>query len=877
MKMFRALFRLALRAWPAAFRRRHAEDALRMAEARVARERGLRRPIRAARELAGVVLSAPRIRGLSHHPRAGAAAGGSMTGGLAADARSALRSLARAPGFLAVSLITLSVSVALCVAVMAVVNAYLMRGLPYPASERLYDVRYGTPASPFVQGLARLDWRSLDDVLEHPVAWDLDSFNLRGLPYPEAAQGSWVTPGYMEAFGVRTAVGRAFGPEDFRPGGPPVAIISHRLWQTRFGGDPNILGRRFDAYAGDRPSEPQTFTIVGVLPAGHWHLNIFTEVLSPLRAASYPYMVRLRDGVAPETAAARIEALVRAGGLTIPPEWSVRLESAHDTYVLEIRPLLVALGAATLLVVLIACSNVAVLFTLRASHRRREIAVRKALGASALRVLRTLAAEAVLVGLAATMAGLALAQGVIRLAAPSLERHLGRPAPGGVSAIEIDAVTLAAALGAGALVTLLCVLAQVWASTRAPLTLAIAGGQKGGSAGPYQRRAHATLIVVEVAASLALLVGATLMVQSGLRILRVDMGLQADGVLVGMVTLSQERFPDAARRTGAYERLAAEVPSMRSATGIAFGNSWPLQQGPRRSVGREGDAAGLTTQAGVTGVSPGYFDVLGIRVQHGRAFTAEDRQGAEPAVVVSRTLAARLWPAREAVGERLLIGPAQANQTMPPRAYRVVGIVADVRHAHTDEDLADAYISLLQSPSATAFVYVKTRGAVAGLEPDLRSLLTRVDPDLALGMPRDLAGILDQQRAGSRLLAFLLGLFAAFAAVLALVGIYGVIAYAVRQREREVAVRLAVGADRRRITLLFLRQGAVVLAAGLAVGVGASVLLGQLLRTLLFGVAPADPAVLTAATAAFALCGLVAVSWPARTAASTDPARALKE
>ena len=875
--MFRTLFRAALRAWPADFRDRHGDDALQMAEARVREGTGVRRISRALREVAGAVVAAPRIHRASRGAVATPVSGGTMTGRFTTDVRSALRSLARSPGFLSVALTTLSVSIGLSVCVMAVANAYLMRGLPYPESERLYQVRYGTPATPFVDGLQKLDWQSLDDVVEHPVSWDLDSFNLRGQPYPEGVQGTWVTAGYMAAFGVRTAIGRTFQADDYRQGPPPVAIVSHRLWQTRFGADPNVLGRQFEAYAGDRPNEPQVFTIIGVLPADHWHMNVFTEVLSPLRAPSYPYMARLRAGVSADVAASRIQSLARSGGLSIPPDWPVQLESAHEQYVLQIRPLLVALGVATLLVVLIACSNVAVLFTLRASHRRREVAVRKALGASTVRVLRTLATEALVVGVAATVLGLALAQAVLRLAGPAIERHLGRPAPGGVAAIQIDVEMLAAAVAAGAVVTLFCALAQVWVSTRAPVALAAAGGQRGASAGPYQRRAHATLIVVEIAASLALLVGATLMVQSGLRILRVDMGLETDNVLVGMLTLSQQRFPDAAKRAAAYERMIADLPAMPAASGLAFGNSWPLQQMPQRSVGREGDPAGLAARAGVTGVSPGYFDALGIRIENGRTFGPGERLDAEPAVVVSRTLAARLWPGRGAVGERLLISQGQPNQSTPPRAYRVVGVAADVRHVHTDDDLADAYVSLLQFPSMSAFMYVKTSGPTSRAEGDIRSLLTRVDPDLALGMSRDLSAILDQQRTGPRLLATLLAMFSAFATVLALVGIYGVIAYAVRQREREIAVRLAVGADRRRITVMFLRQGAIVLVVGLTVGIGAALLLGRLLQTQLFGLASTDPAVLVAATSAFALSGLLAVSWPARMAASTDPAKALKE
>ena len=800
-----------------------------------------------------------------------------MLDGLVSDTRYAMRSLVRTPGFLVTAVGTLSISIALCAAVMVVANAYLMRGLPFPDSDRLYSIRYGGPGMPFVQGLDRLDWQSLDDVVEHPISWDLDLFSLRGVPYPEAIDGTWVTPGYMEAFNVRPAMGRTFVPDDYRDVAPPIAIISHRLWQRRFSGDPAILGRHVEAYMADRPNEPQRLAIVGVLPAGHWHLNRFTDILSPLRAPSFPYMARLRSGVTPDVVAARIESLVRTGGINVPAGWTVSLASSHEEYVRTIRPLLVALAIATVLVVLIACSNVAVLFTLRASHRRREVAVRRALGASATRVVRTLAAEAITIGLVSSALGMVVAQTILTVAAPTLERNLGRSAPGGVGAVQLDGITLTGAILVGLLVTALCGLAQVWTSSRAPASLALTGGQKGGGAGPAQRRTHAVMITAEIAASLALLVGATLMVQSGLRILRVDMGQSIDDVRVAGVSLSQTKYPDAPRRLAMYERVAADATALPGVESVSFATGWPLQQAPQRPVGRDGDPAGFVTRATILGIGPDHFETLRIGIDAGRAFGQQDRIGAEPRAIVSRTLAARLWPGETAVGRSLRLGPAQLGGVSPPTPYAVVGVAADVRHTHTDEDLADVYVPLLQFPTASAWIYVRTGSTAGPVDEHLRSLLLRIDPDLSLSMPRDLADILDEQRAGGRFLATLLVVFAAFATVLALVGIYGAIAYTVRQREREIAVRLAVGADGRKITMMFVRQGLVMLAAGLTLGLGGAIALGRVLQAQLFGVAPADPIALAAATAAFMVCGLTAVAWPARTAASTDPALALKE
>jgi predicted permease len=792
------------------------------------------------------------------------------------DVRHAVRSLRRARGFTAVAVGTLSASLALAVAVMAVVNAYLVRGLPYPESDRLFNVRYVAPGQDFPQGLAALDWRALDDIVEHRVAWDLDNFSLRGEPYPELAAGTWATPGYMAGFGVRPAMGRGFDPRDYEEGQPLVAIISHRLWQTRFGGTPDVLGRQFDAHVNDRPDELERFTIVGVLPAGQWHMNAFTEVLAPLKAPTFPYLVRLREGVNPALAADRITAIVRRANPGLPPEWRADLLSTHTEYLGQVRPLLLSLAAATVLVLLIGCANVAVLLTVRSSQRRREFAVRKALGATAGRVTRAVMAEAMVLGLAATALGLGAASLIVDAAAPVIDSQLGRPAPGGASAIAIDWTILLAGLAAGLLATCACSLVALWASGRTPVSLALTGGQKSATDGPAHGRARATLIAVEVAASLALMVGAALMVQSGLRILDVDMGLEVDDVSVARISLRQRAYPDVASQQAFYEQASRRIAAVPGVTGLAFTNWWPLQAAPPREVsaGRPGGAP--PTRAGVSSVSTEYFSALGIAVRDGRAFTRDDRAGAPDAAIVSETLARTLWPGRRGVGERLQIAPP-AGATDAPRSFLVVGVAEDVRHSHTDTELADAYLALAQGPAPTVFAYLRMSGASADAERGIRDAVAAIDPDLALGTPRPLAGILDQQRAAPRFLASLLVVFAALAVMLSLVGIYGVIAYAVRQREREIAIRMAVGAAGRDVLGMFLRQGAAVLGCGLALGVLAAVGLGRVLETQLFGVRPAEPAVLAAMTVIFAVCGIAAIAWPATRAASMDPAAALKE
>jgi putative ABC transport system permease protein len=880
VKAFFRLYRAALCVLPRDFRARHGAQALRMAASRVREEPGARRVRRACAELANLMFAAPRIRrdlaaSHRHKPQQSTPIEEhTMRDALLSDIRHGSRSLLRAKGFLAVALTTLGAGMALCASMMVLVNAYLVRGLPYPESDRLFWIQYGEPGAPAVRGLEALDWRALSDVIEQPIAWDLDLFTMRGAPYPEAAQGSWVSSGFIDGFGVRPAMGRTFVPADFESTGPPVAVISHRLWQGRFGGDPLIVGRQFEAYVSDRPAEPETFTVVGVLPEGLWHQNVYMDVIAPLRAPSYPYMARLRRGVSSEVAAERISSLVRIGATNVPDGWRATLTSAHARYVQQIQPLLTALATATALVMLIAAANVAVLFTVRTTHRRREIAVRKALGASAGRIMSALVSEVFIVGAASTVVGLGLAQAIVTLTAPVMEQHLGRSAPGGVGALTMGSETLMGATLIGLLVTGICCAVQVWAS-RAPVALALSGGEKGASAGRRPWRAHAILIAIEVAASLTLVVGAALMVQSGLRMLNVEMGLETRNVLVGQLSLSQRRYPDAPTQIGFYERARTGAAAILGVRGVGFANVFPLQAPPTRDVRRDEPQA-IPAPAGLTRVSPEYFDTLDIALTDGRTFAATDRPATEPVAVISRALAERLWPGRRAIGARMLVGPPQNARDQPPTSFLVVGVVADVRQAHTDNALADVYVSLHQFPSTFSFIYVRATGTPR-FDRELRELLARLDPDLALARPRPLSEILDQQRAGTRFLASLLGVLALFAALLALVGIYGAIAYTVRQREREIAVRIAIGADSGMIARLFLRQGGSVLTTGLLIGVVGALLIGRLLQTQLFGVQPADPIVIAGGTLCFALCGFAAIGWPARAAALTDPAKALKD
>lgn len=804
-----------------------------------------------------------------------------------------LRSLAQARGFTLTTVFTLGAGLALCLVVAAVANAYLVRPLPYPAANRLYSIQYAPPNQQPPRGLNAIDWSTLDDSVEHAIAWDLDVFYLLGGSYPESAPGAWVTPGYLQGFGVRAALGRDLTASDFEPGRPAVALISHRLWQARFGGNPSVIGQELRVYVSDRPNEPESIEIVGVTRPDFWHVNPYTEVLAPLRVAAYPYMLQLREGVPARVVEDRVAALVQSSQASAPRPTLIAFQSG---YVAAVRPVLWAVGAAAALVLVIACANVAVLMLVRSQRREREVMVRVALGASRAQVLRMLLAEAVVLGAAATAVGVAIAVVALHSLVPFVEGFLERRVPRGVSAIAFDPQLAAMAIAGGFAVTVAFSLIPAIGLWRQSLTPAIAAGARGTTIAGARSRSRSLLIGLEVAVSLTLLAGALLMTTSALRMLAVDFGIRASGVTTAGISLRQQSYPDPQTRAPFYERLMDRMSQISQGRIVAMGDWWPLQAPPRRQFET---SEGATARGGTVGVSAGYFDALGVRILDGRAFDRTDRIGSEPVAVLSESLARRLWsasareassgeisperpsgreggPASRAVGETIRISTLPQAGAPETVVYRVIGVTADVRQTHGDTDLLDAYVPFLQTAGRFAFLYFPVAAPTPLWEREVREAVADLDAEVAVGVPRPLQSAIDQEHLKPRVLAWLLSAFAAFAALLALLGMYGVVSYAVRQREREIAVRIAVGADRRSVTSLFVRQGGVVLAAGVMAGALGALGMGRILDAELFGVGRADPMVIGSAAAALAACGLAAIWWPARRAAATDPAAVLK-
>ena len=799
---------------------------------------------------------------------------------LAADLRHAFRSLIRTRGFTTSVVLTLGLGLTLCTVAMVVLNAYLFSNLPYPAADRLYNVRYAAPGQDSPRRMESLDWASLGDIIEHPVAWDLDAFYLLGGENAEMVPGAWVTPGFVEGLGIRPMIGRGFDATAFQAGSSNVALISHRLWQARFGGDPSAIGRTFTAYVSDRPNEAEAFTVIGVLPQDLWHFNPYTDILTPLRAPTYPYMVRLRAGVAAERAAARITALVAAGATSVPQNWRAELVSAHAQYVLSVRPLLRTVTTAALLVLLVACGNVATLFLIRGTRRRKEIAVRSALGAGRWTIARMLLAEALVVGLAASTLAWFATMLTLDAIAPVVQQQLGRNAPRDLLAVDVR--VLAVSFGVGILTTVICALAPLLtllrpAGSRDTAYLhALQGEGRTATDSPGAQRTRTALIAVEIAVSVALVTGSALMIRSVAAMLRTDLGFAGERILNVSVTLRQNKYPDASSRLALFERMASRLSAVSGVESVGMTTAWPLQAGRLHPLTIPDAAADAGTRAAVQSVSDQYFATLQIPILTGRAFAATDRSGTEPVAIVSDTLAKRLWPTGNAIGSRIVIPDDRDDADPVPVSRVVIAVVRDVKQFPADIDLADAYVPLLQPPGRFVFALIRTAGTPEEWLPQMRAAYRDIDPEIAIQRSRPLATTMNEMTARPRFLTWLLTSFALIAAGLALLGAYGVIAYAVRQREREIAVRLAIGADPARITRLFVQQGSWILAMGLGVGIAIVLAGGRVLESQLFGVTARDPLTLAVAVLAFAGAGLAAIWWPARRAATTDPALALR-
>jgi putative ABC transport system permease protein len=799
--------------------------------------------------------------------------------GLLGDLRFATRSLRRSPGFSATTIVSLALGVALTASTLAVMNSYVVRAMPFPDSERLHRALYNSPGQPEPRGLEQVDWRSLSDVVDVADYSGLGRFILHTGNYPQEISSLECSPGTLEAIGVRAALGRVFSADEFRPGGEPVIMIGDALWRERFGASPSVVGTTIRVSAATSGDTPTEYRIIGVLAAGFRYVGNYVrdpaDTAMPLRSPRAAYMVRLREGVPTAFAARRITEAVRSVAAEIPAGWQgVRLESVHAHYVRDVRPVLVGVTVAAALVLLIVVMNIAVLMLLRALRRQQETAVRVALGAEPHRIARLLFAEAALICGVALAAGVAVTTLTLRALGPQIEARLGRPVPGGPSALAMDGTVLLWIGGIGLLIAVSIAWLPMIGVRPARLADSLRGEGRGGTDRPTVRRARTVLIALEVAASTALLIGGGLMLRSVAHLMGTNLGYETNHVFRPRLQLPNSTYRDAASFAHFYDRLEEQLAAIPNLS-FALSTFVPFWEPPKRPLETDHhDNAEL--RASITAGGPDYFRTLGIGLREGRAFTRVDRAGAEPVVIVSESLARTLAPDGSVLGTRLRT-TEWPDTGEPVRVWRtVVGVAHDVHQTHADVDLMDAYTPFAQTTTRFGSVYIRANGTSQQWLETLRTIVASIDAGVFVGPAPPLSVQADDILAGPRFVTAVLAVFALFAALLALLGIYGVTAYAAQQREREIAIRIAIGAAAGTVIRMFLRDSAKVLLIGIAGGVFSGIAVSRVLQSQLHGVERFDPWTIAVTCVFLVTAGLFATWVPTRRVARTDPMTALR-
>ena len=804
---------------------------------------------------------------------------------LIADLRYAIRKLAGA-GFTFAALLTLALGIGANSAIFSVVYGVLFRPLPFPDSQQLVRVSSSLNGNPPIDAFSSpnyLDLAELADVFAGAAASSRGTLTLTGAGEPTDLNVSVVSANFFDVLGVRPQLGRAFSPAENEPGNRNVVILSRALWQQRFGGDPGILNQSL-LLGGN------AFTVVGVMPSGFSYPSN-TDVWVPLeyseafrsegsRGGFYLSVIaRLRDDVPLERARAAVDALARRiDEAWDPPGFPVTLAMVttplREAIIGDVRTPLLVLLAAVGFVLLIACVNVANLLLARASTREAEIAVRTAIGAGRSRIIGQRVTESVVLGLLGGLLGLVLAlwgtAAIVGMQPGDLPR---------ISEVRVDGAVIAFTFGISLVAALLFgMLPALQSASMNPYdALREAGRSQVGSR--RSQRLRTGLVVAEIAFAVLLLAGAGLLIRSFATLMDVDPGFRSEGLLTFPVGLPGGTYPDDARRSMFVEQYLERVRALPGVAEAAAVSAAPLAAGTLRvgfSIEGEGEVSSEQVMD-IRVVTPGYFRLMGIPLRGGRDVEPSDRAGTQPVAVVSEAAVRRYFRDGDPIGRTITMGWARDAQPDGVTAT-IVGVVADVKLYELGEaPLPTVYFPHAQVGVPGMSIIVRAAGANPLLPvPGLRDELRALDPNLPLDDVQLVDDILADSVAQPRFYMMLLLLFAGVAVILAAVGIFGVMSFAVAQRRREIGIRMALGAPHASVLRLVLREGMLVTAVGIAIGLTAAVALTRVMESLLYGVAATDAVALVGATLILAATALLASCLPARRAASLDPLLALR-
>jgi putative ABC transport system permease protein len=801
------------------------------------------------------------------------------------DLSYAFRVLRKNPGYAAVVVTVLALGIGANTAIFSVVNAILLRPLPFERPDRLVMVWQTNPQHGSIQDqvsyLNLTDWREQQTVFEEIGAFNPRGMSLTGSGEPEHLPGCFVSANLFPLLGIKPMLGRYFLPEEDRAGGEFAVVISHSLWQRRFGSDPQILGRAITLNGA-------SYTVVAVMPAGfqfpvQGQFPIPTsELWAPLaidsaqtnRQAQYLFAVgRLKPGVMTGQAQAEMASIAERLAEQYPAAnrgLGVNLVPLHEQITGNLRRALLVLLGAVGFVLLIACANVANLLLARSTGRQKEIAIRMALGAGRSRLLRQLLTESMLLALAGGAVGLLLAFWGVRSLVAFLPANMPRAAE-----IGVDRQVLGFASALALLTGIVFGLLPAWQASKPDLNEGLKEGGGKGVSGSGRLCARSLLVVTEVALAMVLLLGAGLLMKSFYRLLQVNLGFNPENAISVPFVLPQARYPDGNARAAFIKQVTERLKALPGVEAVGGVNTLPLSgdysSGPFAIEGRP-LAPGEVNIGNRRAATPDYFRTLSIPLLKGRIFTEQDDFNAPPVVIINETLARRYWPGEDPIGKRLIIPPGP-NGT----ALSVIGVVGDVRNAGLeDEPKPEFYYAYFQNRMSYMVMVVRAGSDPASLISAARREIWAVDKDLPLANISTLEQLLAKTTAQRRFNLLLLGLFAALALALAAVGIYGVMAYTVMQRRHEIGIRMALGAEARDVRKLIVRQGMNLVFIGVGIGLGAAFALTRLMTSLLFEVSATDPLTFTSVAVLLTLVALLACFLPARRATKVDPVIALR-
>jgi predicted permease len=811
------------------------------------------------------------------------------------DLRYGARMLSKKPGFTLIAVITLALGIGANTAIFTVINGVLLRPLPYDAPDRVVMLWESNPRRNIEQQLVApphlVEWRQQSRSFENIAYWTgTGEFNLVTAEGSEKANCAYVTSNLFAALRVRPQLGRAFLPEEDQLEGPRVALLSYEYWQRRFAADPQVLGRTLTVDTFGR----RVYTIVGVLQPGFRFPNR-TEIWLPVgwdgipRQRRGPWLsviARLRDGVTLQQAQAELNTIQARLAAQQPQELLSSqvaiIPLLEQTLGRNLRLALLILWGVVACVLLIACANVANLLLARAADRQKEIAIRLALGGSRWRMIRQLLTESLLLALLGGVAGVLLASLSLKLLIAFNADHVPR-----LSETRLDSWSLVFTLLVACLTGLLFGLAPAWQTTKPDLNVALKDTGRGATDGAQRNRLRSLLVVVEVALSMILLIGAGLMIRSFAQLTHVNRGFEPEHLLTAKLDFSITGFTTWVRPTETRPQvtLRSLIERLKNQPGVqaiaAAGDKASFQiTVENRQTGVEEDHPRTSLQ----GVSPDYFRALGIPLLRGRTFSESDALETPGIVILSESLAKRCFPNENPIGKRIYPGrlnPGQVGQvdrwTNTSMWKEVVGMVADVKSMSLEPKVeANVYVPYWQWPMQTPTLLVRTAGNPANLSAALYSEVKALNKNLPLPKVQTMNERLSDVVAQPRFQTLLLGLFGLVTLVLVSAGLYGVVSYSVAQRTHEIGVRMALGAQARDVLRLVIGQGMKLALIGIAFGLAGALLLTRLLKTLLFGVSATDP--LAFGLAALLLVGVVwlACYIPARRAAKVDPMIALR-